>query len=351
MIIGVRKSIMVLFTVFLILSGCSKDASSETTLKELKSGYDKVSTRHFGPQDSTKLEAGAELIDDEFSPHKMVVKVPLDSHSWAAQWSLATVSFRDIDYLIRIRARADKLSPKGTAFSCGIFSIANKTSLLKQIIDSSEISETDYKWLDCGNINGSLISSAYFYIGQLSPSAIKNLYVSDVEFIPETAASYKAKVRKPPMHLSDVPAQVNVGDVVELKVDTVKQLLYPAQKLLDDNSEVLSVSPATDYWSTKWHIFNHLAPGKYSVRALIKLTGAREGRGVRFGIYSPKIKKALFDREIPVTQIPVSDTYQWLNLGLANIINDNSSYMFVCSLGDNSFDSFLIKTIEFTRIE
>ncbi len=346
-----KKTIVVLLAIFSILSGCSEKDSSKYTSKGQAASALSATILHFKPQDNTKLEAGAELINDESAPYAVAIKIPLNAHSWAAQWSLDSANFCDVDYLIRIRVKANKISDEGSAFSCGIFSVNSKTALLKQIIDSSEISGADYKWINCGNINGATIDSAYFYIAQLSPSAIEDLYVSDIEFVPESSPSYRAKVRKAPMILSKVPANVDVDDVVELKVSDVKQLLYPAKKVLDGRSQVLSVSPNTNYWSTKWHIFNHLAPGKYSVRALIKLKGPREGRGIRFGIYSPKLKKALFDREIPATEIPASDKYQWLNLGLASIVNDNSSYMFVCSSGDNSFDSFLIKTIEFTRIQ
>ncbi len=346
-----NKIVMIMLVTFAFLSGCVDKNSIASTTKKEQARDKNAKVLHFKAQDNTKLEAGAELISDTSAPCDKVVKVPLNAHSWAAHWSLDSANFRNVDYLIRMKVKADKISNEGTAFSCGIFSVTRGIGLLKQIIDSSEISGSDYRWLDCGNINGNTIDSAYFYIAQLSPSAIKNLYVCAIEFVPESSPLYKAKVRKEPMHLSKAAAKVDVGDVVNLKVSAVKQLLYPAKKVLDGNSEVLSVSPDTDYWSTKWHIFNHLAPGKYSVRALVKLKGPKEGRGIRFGIYSPKLKKALFDREIPTTQIPVTDKYQWLNLGLTSIVNDNSSYMFVCSLGDHSFDSFFVKTIEFTRIE
>ncbi len=311
---------------------------------------DKPSVVYLATNAITRIGDGAKVINEESSPNGLCVKIPIYGNAWAVQWFFGSALFNDVDYLVKIKVRADKNKQIGSAFDCGIYSVINKTSPLVLSVDSKDLSGNDYEWFDCGNVNGSDVPSAYFFFAQIPNSSIDYLYVSGIEFIPEGDPEYKANVRDKPIEHSLTPADIAVGEVVSLTSKN-SQVLPPTKKIWDAGHEIISISPTSKAWHAKWHIFDSLAIGEYKVRALLKLKGQKEGYGIRFGVYSPKAKKEIFSKVIQANKIPQSDAYQWVELGTANITDDAGAYFFATSGGDNSFESFFLSKVEFVRVK
>ncbi len=301
---------------------------------------------------ATKISDGAELIADSAAPNGKCIKLPTHGRAWAVQWFFDSRVADNVNYLVRIKLRADKESNAGSAVACGIYSVSRKVAPIHFTIDSSELGDKHYRWVNCGNIYGREVPSAYLYLGKLVESAAKNLYIAEAQFIPAGAPGYKNHVRKKPLTLSKTAPQVKVGETVVMRVPRARQVSYPDRKIKDGKTIVSLISPRSNYWSTKWHIFNHLAPGEYQIKALLKAKSVNPaGKGLRFGIYCPKIRKECFQQFIPAKDLPVGNEYRWLNVGKAKIIDDNRAYLFVTGWGDKSFNDLKLKEISCTRIK
>ena len=162
----------------------------------IKSAGDKPVTLSLKNSDTSRVGDGARKMDDISAPGGQCIKIPMRGNSWAVQWFFGSALYNDIDYSVRIQVKADKKSANGAAFGCGIYAVKAKKVPLKLIVDSSDISDTGYGWIELGNINGSDAPSAYFYIAQIPKSSITDIYISTIEIIPEGAEGYKKNVVK-----------------------------------------------------------------------------------------------------------------------------------------------------------
>ncbi len=312
------------------------------------SAGDKPVVMVLGAKDATKVGNGAKRYDDISAPGGMVIKLPVAGKEWAVQWVFGSALFNDTEYSVRIQIRADKKQNSGPAVGFGIYSIESKKVPLKGVIYAEDIVDGGYGWFECGNINGSDAASAYFYLSQRNDSSIKNIYITAVEFIPKGkkgfTASAKPKVHSAAPATAVVATPVPASGVVVFTADTAD--LRGTFRRIEG---AVSVPPASKAWNGKWKIASKLPVGTYNARAYIKVTGPKAGFGVRFGIYSPLANKSLLNSISPVTGM-TSGTYQWLDLGMVNItVSDPGAYLFVSSGGDNSFDSLLVKSVEFKK--
>jgi len=124
-----------------------------------------------------------------------------------------------------------------------------------------------------------------------------------------------------------------------------------AKKISDDGATVLAVSPTNKGWHIQLPLTGKVAAGTYKVRALVKVTGGKDGYGVRFAIYSPEAKANYFQKVIKATAIPADEKYQWIDLGETTVTADPKAYFFISSAGDSSFEKFLVKTLEFSPVK
>ncbi len=123
-----------------------------------------------------------------------------------------------------------------------------------------------------------------------------------------------------------------------------------AKKLQDEGVTVVSVSPTNKGWHIQLPLAGKVAPGTYDLRAQVKVTGGKEGYGVRFAIYSPKEKKCPFKKVIKATSVPAGK-FEWVKLGQVTVNDDAKAYFFISSAGDSSFEQFLVKALEFTPVK
>ena len=141
------------------------------------------------------------------------------------------------------------------------------------------------------------------------------------------------------------------ADVAPIKIaGKVFKIQGGAKKINDDGATVLSVSPTNKGWHIQLPLAGKVAAGNYKVRALVKVTGGKDGYGVRFAIYSPEAKANYFQKVIKATAIPADEKYQWIDLGETTITADPKAYFFISSAGDSSFEKFLVKSLEFSPV-
>ncbi|MCF6175742.1 MAG: hypothetical protein L3J71_08240 [Victivallaceae bacterium] len=119
-----------------------------------------------------------------------------------------------------------------------------------------------------------------------------------------------------------------------------------AKRVIKDGIAVISVSPTSKGWDVQLPLAGKVGAGTYTARAFIKVTAPKAGYGVRFAIYSPAAHGCPFEKVIKITEIPLKTTYQWVDLGEITVPDDDKAYLFIASAGDNSFESFFIKSIE-----
>ena len=124
-----------------------------------------------------------------------------------------------------------------------------------------------------------------------------------------------------------------------------------AKRITGNGITIISVSPTDRGWDIQLLLVGKIAPGTYKARAFIKVIEPKAGYGVRFSIYSPKTKICPFEKIIKTTDLPVKMTYQWVDLGEITAPDDDKAYLFIASAGDNSFKSFLIKSIELFPVD
>ncbi len=312
----------------------------------IRSADDKPVVVHLGNSDANRVGDGAKKIDDISAPGGECIKIPIRGNAWAVQWFFGSALYNDVDYFVRVQVRADKKKSNGPAFVCGVYSVSAKKVPLQLHVNAEDLADTGYNWLDVGNVNGSDAPSSYFYIAQIENSAISHLYVSAVEFIPEGTPGYKKIMAK--------KSESSPGAVI--KKGANGEIIFPAASAKLQGSarrigDAVSIAPSAKGWETQWQLGKNVPVGKYNVRAYVKVTGPKAGNGIRFGIYSPKAKGTWMNYMSSVADM-TAGAYQWINLGEVNIpMADPDAYLFACSFGDNSFDSFLIKSVEFKAVK
>ncbi len=301
-------------------------------------------------KNATKVGNGAKRYDDISVPGGKVIKLPMDGKEWAVQWFFGSALFNNTKYKARIQVRIDKKSNSGLAIVGGIYSISLKKIALSIRLDADKLPESGLKWIDCGTFNGSDAASAYFYLSQYTNSSASNVYITGIKFIPEGVKPGAVQQSAQPKNIATpLTGSANPGAIL-LQGATAK-VEGRAKKLSDDGSKVISISPSSKGWDTKWLTKQYLKPGNYQIRALVKIAGAKPGYGLRFGLYSPKAKRNLFSEFIQATVIPRYAGYQWVKVGSVEVNDDPGAYMFICTAGDNSFKSCLLKELEFSPVK
>lgn len=333
-----------------------KTAKTSARILEWKRKYnivsagDKPVTMVLGAKEATKVGNGAQRYDDITVPGGIVIKLPTAGKEWALQWIFGSALFNDTEYSVRIQIRADKKKNSGPAFGFGIYSMSLKKVPLKGVVYAEDIPDGGYTWYECGNINGSDAPSAYFYLSQIEDSSVENVYITAVEFIVKGDKGFTAAAK--PKVRSAVP--VAVSEVTPLPANGTVAFTAATADLRGKFRRIggaVSVPPTSKAWNAKWKLAGKLPAGTYSARAYVKVTGPKAGFGIRFGIYSPQGSDMWLNAILPVAGMP-SGTYQWIDLGIADIkTNDPEAYLFVASGGDNSFDSLLVKSVEFKKNE
>jgi hypothetical protein len=300
------------------------------------------------PRNATRVGDGSKRLNDISAPGGMTIMIPMRGNAWAVQWFFGSALFNNVNYKVQIQIRADKKSDSGNAFGYGIYAVKAKKTPLKGIMDAAKISDSTYKWVDVGTVNGSDAASAYFYIAQISNSSISKLYIAAVKMIPQGVKMGKKATRK--IVATPIVKYTTTGKA-KLFPATTFRIEAPAKLTSDNGAKAVSILPKAKGWNTQLKMRGNVKPGKYHVRMLAKVTGASAGMGIRVAIYSPQAKKLLMQAMQPTTALPKSDQYQWIDLGTATTNNDPGAYLFISSYGDNSFKTLLVKSLEFTPVK
>ena len=301
-------------------------------------------------RDATRVGDGSKRFNDITAPGGMTISIPMRGNAWAVQWFFGSAMFNNVKYKVSALMRADKKRDSGTACGYGIYAVKARKTPLKGLLDASQISGGSYKWVDLGTVNGSDAASAYFYIAQIPNSSISKLYICAVKMVPQGVkigkkGSHRRRVKKGPKVNYTTTGAAKVFSATEFKVQA------PAKIIEDGGSRVISVPPTSKGWDSQLKMKGHVAPGKYHVRLLAKITGAHNGYGIRVAIYSPQLKKCSMQVMQSTMELPESDKYQWIDLGSTTVNNDPGAYMFISDYGDNSFKKFLVKSVEFTPVK
>ena len=135
--------------------------------------------------DPTWCGDGAKEIDDPSSPTGKCIRLPIQGEAKSVQCFFGSALLNNTDYTVRVQIRSEKVKPDGPAVACGIYSYETEKTPFEITIDASDISDTEYKWIDCGTVNGSDTISSYFYFGQIRDSSVKYIYISAAEITPK----------------------------------------------------------------------------------------------------------------------------------------------------------------------
>ncbi len=136
------------------------------------------------PSTITRCADGAKKINDISAPGGECIKLPVQGNGWSLQWFFGSALLNDVDYKIRAQIKVDKIRESGPAVNYGIYATKIKKIPLSGTFDASQLSDSGYKWVYCGEVNGSDAPSSYFYFAQIPNSSVKYVYISSIEFVP-----------------------------------------------------------------------------------------------------------------------------------------------------------------------
>ncbi len=148
----------------------------------------------FDRDNITLLGDGAAVVDDVYAPDGRAIKLLIQGESRSLQWFFGSALLDGVQYSVRVQIRAERTKAEGPAVGFGIVVTGVEEDALAGVIDSSDLADLGYSWVECGEVNGSDAPAAFFYISQVSDSSVRYVYVSAIEITPVQAEELKTEV-------------------------------------------------------------------------------------------------------------------------------------------------------------
>ncbi len=139
-------------------------------------------TQYLLPATRAFIEHGSVMKDDPAAILGMAASSAGDSSKWGIHFQLDDFPEIDLrkDYRVMLLVRADMKSGQGEAVKTAWWNhLNNKLPGKSRNIDASELSPTEYRWIDCGTIKPEA-PGVYMLFSSLANGAIDRLYVQAV---------------------------------------------------------------------------------------------------------------------------------------------------------------------------